>query len=82
MLLKDVGIENKEELRALLRDRVIWKKLSDWDRAQPGLYTLFRASGAKFYLGQGGALSDLGGADFPYLYSELCARYSSRTLFN
>ena len=34
MLLKDVGTENKEELRALMRDRVIWKKFSDGDRAQ------------------------------------------------
>ena len=32
-LQRDVGTENKEELRSLMLDRDIWKKISDLDRA-------------------------------------------------
>ena len=32
-LQRDVGTENKDELRSLMLDRDIWKKISDLDRA-------------------------------------------------
>ena len=33
ILLKEVGTNSKEEMRTLMRDRVIWRRLSGVDRA-------------------------------------------------